>query len=65
PRECFFSENTVKTRSTFFFACPRGSPAARCPDITQARGKLGWEPEVDTEDGLRRTIEWFRTFLGR
>ncbi|KUJ58110.1 dTDP-glucose 4,6-dehydratase [Streptomyces sp. MBT84] len=59
------SELTGSTSEIRFVARPTGDPAARCPDITQARGKLGWEPEVDTEDGLRRTIEWFRTFLGR
>ena len=30
----------------------------RVPDITRARSILGFEPEVDLEDGLRRTIEW-------
>lgn len=30
----------------------------RIPDITRARTLLGFEPEVDLEDGLRRTIEW-------
>jgi dTDP-glucose 4,6-dehydratase len=40
---------------------PVDDPAVRCPDITLARDKLGWEPRVRTEDGLRRTIAWFRT----
>ncbi|MFJ5559340.1 NAD-dependent epimerase/dehydratase family protein [Streptomyces sp. NPDC093250] len=43
---------------------PVDDPAVRCPDITLARDKLGWEPRVDTEDGLRRTIAWFRTEAG-
>jgi nucleoside-diphosphate-sugar epimerase len=30
----------------------------RIPDITRARTLLGFEPEVDLEDGLRRTIIW-------
>jgi UDP-glucose 4-epimerase len=30
----------------------------RIPDITRARSILGFEPQVDLEDGLRRTIEW-------
>ena len=34
-------------------------PQQRCPDIALARERLGWAPEVDTEDGLRRTIAWF------
>ncbi|MCS0638451.1 NAD-dependent epimerase/dehydratase family protein [Streptomyces sp. LP05-1] len=43
-----------------FIERPTDDPAVRCPDITLARDKLGWEPEVAAEEGLRRTIEWFR-----
>jgi len=35
-------------------------PSIRQPDITLAKRELGWEPVVGYEDGLRRTIEWFR-----
>ena len=35
-------------------------PKQRCPDITRAREILGWEPRVSLEEGLRRTIEYFR-----
>jgi len=35
-------------------------PRRRCPDITRARTKLGWEPKVQLEEGLRRSIEFFR-----
>ncbi|GAA4931895.1 NAD-dependent epimerase/dehydratase family protein [Streptomyces coeruleoprunus] len=42
---------------------PTDDPAVRCPDITLARDKLGWEPRVTAEDGLRRTIAWFRDTL--
>jgi dTDP-glucose 4,6-dehydratase len=31
-----------------------GEPQVRCPDITRAQERLGWEPEVDVEQGLRR-----------
>ncbi|MFF7314280.1 NAD-dependent epimerase/dehydratase family protein [Streptomyces sp. NPDC008137] len=41
-------------------ARPVDDPAARCPDITLARDKLGWEPRVRAEEGLRRAIAWFR-----
>ena len=30
------------------------------PDITRARTLLGWEPRVDTDEGLRLTVEWFK-----
>ena len=38
-------------------------PTRRCPDITKARRLLGWEPRVTPEEGLARTIAWFRREL--
>lgn len=38
-------------------------PQRRQPDITRARQILGWEPRVPLEEGLRRTIEYFRAEL--
>jgi len=38
-------------------------PRARRPDTTKAETLLGWTPRVAIEDGLRRTIEWFRSRL--
>lgn len=40
---------------------PVDDPEQRRPDITRARGELGWEPRVSMEEGLGRTIEWART----
>jgi dTDP-glucose 4,6-dehydratase len=40
---------------------PEDDPRQRQPDITKARQDLGWEPVVPLEEGLRRTIAWFRT----
>ncbi|HEY3083010.1 MAG TPA: UDP-glucuronic acid decarboxylase family protein [Chloroflexota bacterium] len=39
-------------------------PMRRQPDITKARTMLGWQPTVPLEEGLDRTIAWFRTRLG-
>ncbi len=39
-------------------------PSRRRPDITKARERLGWQPRVDLETGLRETIDWFRDRLG-
>ncbi|MCW5970987.1 MAG: SDR family oxidoreductase [Blastocatellales bacterium] len=39
---------------------PEDDPKTRRPDITRAREVLGWAPRVAVEDGLRRTIEWYR-----
>ncbi|MEV5598609.1 UDP-glucuronic acid decarboxylase family protein [Streptomyces sp. NPDC052496] len=47
-----------------FIDRPTDDPAVRCPDITMARGKLQWEPEVAPRDGLARTVAWFRARQG-
>jgi dTDP-glucose 4,6-dehydratase len=39
---------------------PVDDPKQRKPDITKARKLLGWEPKVELEDGLKRTIDFFR-----
>jgi dTDP-glucose 4,6-dehydratase len=39
---------------------PVDDPKQRRPDITHARKLLGWQPEVALEDGLARTLEYFR-----
>jgi len=38
----------------------KDDPKVRQPDISKARRVLGWEPEVSLEEGLQKTIEWFR-----
>jgi dTDP-glucose 4,6-dehydratase len=40
-----------------FEALPVDDPQVRQPDITLAREILGWEPQIDLREGLRRTIE--------
>jgi dTDP-glucose 4,6-dehydratase len=40
---------------------PEDDPKVRQPDITRARTLLGWEPKVGLEEGLIRTLEYFRT----
>ena len=42
---------------------PVDDPRQRRPDITRARTLLGWEPQVGLEDGLLRTLEYFRTVV--
>jgi dTDP-glucose 4,6-dehydratase len=44
-----------------FIPRPEDDPTIRQPDITLAREVLGWEPKVALEEGLGRTIEYFRT----
>jgi len=43
---------------------PTDDPKVRQPDIRHARETLEWEPRVSLEDGLRRTIEYFRGIVG-
>ena len=42
-----------------FEALPQDDPRQRCPDISLAKSKLGWEPGVQLRDGLLKTIEYF------
>jgi dTDP-glucose 4,6-dehydratase len=44
---------------------PEDDPAVRQPDITLARRELGWEPAIDLEEGLRRTIPHLRDLVER
>ena len=41
-----------------------GDPQRRRPDITRARSVLGWEPKVSLEEGIQRTIPYFRRKMG-
>lgn len=41
-----------------------GDPQRRRPDISRAQEKLDWEPEISLEDGIRRTIPYFKSQLG-
>jgi dTDP-glucose 4,6-dehydratase len=43
---------------------PTDDPKVRKPDITRARRMLGWEPSVKVQDGVSRTIEYFRGVIG-
>jgi dTDP-glucose 4,6-dehydratase len=40
---------------------PVDDPKQRQPDISRARRILGWEPKIDRAEGLRRTLEYFKT----
>jgi UDP-glucuronate decarboxylase len=40
---------------------PTDDPMQRKPDISLARRVLGWEPTVGLEEGIPRTLEWFRS----
>jgi len=42
---------------------PSDDPKQRQPDIALAKAKLGWEPKVNLEDGLKETISYFARAL--
>ena len=51
----------VKSKSKIVFRnLPADDPHVRCPDITKAKKKLKWQPQVGLNEGLKNTIDWFR-----
>lgn len=46
-----------------FKPLPQDDPVRRCPDITLVRETLGWQPKVSLEEGLEKTIEYFKKIL--
>jgi len=42
---------------------PMDDPIRRQPDITQIKEKLGWEPKIELEEGLIKTIEYFKNII--
>ena len=44
---------------------PEDDPKQRCPDISQARNLLGWEPKVFLREGIEKTTKYFSNNLTR
>jgi len=57
-------EITGASDEIVFRPLPQDDPKRRQPDITRAKQLLGWQPEVRLEDGLRNTLDYFRTRVG-
>jgi len=55
---------TGSTSKIIYKPLPTDDPKQRRPDITRARTLLHWEPKVELEQGLVKTIEYFRTKVG-
>jgi len=52
---------TTKSKSKItFLPQPKDDPLKRCPDISLAKSRLGWEPQIKLDQGLERTIEYFK-----
>lgn len=56
-------ELTSSKSNIVFRPLPSDDPRRRRPDITLAKTKLGWQPTTPLEDGLKKTIEYFRDLL--
>lgn len=54
---------TASKSKLVFMPLPVDDPKQRQPDISLASDKLGWEPKVNLEDGLKETISYFRKLL--
>jgi len=42
---------------------PKDDPVRRCPDIALAKKKLDWEPKINLDQGLERTVEYFKKII--
>ncbi len=51
---------TNSNSELIFVELPKDDPTRRQPDITKAKTVLNWEPKIDFEEGLKRTIDWFK-----
>jgi len=54
---------TGSKSSIGFYPLPLNDPKVRRPDITKAKKVLGWEPKVTLQEGLKKTVEYFRQKL--
>lgn len=54
-------EFTESKSKITFMPLPSDDPVKRKPDIATAKRELGWEPKVDITEGLKKTIEYFKT----
>src|SRR4051812_15017117 len=57
-------ELTNSTSEIVYEPLPQDDPTQRRPDITLAKTRLGWEPQIQLREGLTRTAEWFATQIG-
>ena len=58
-------ELTNSTSEIKYLELPNDDPKQRKPDITKAKTKLNWEPKVNLEDGLTKTIKWVEGQLSK
>lgn len=54
-------ELTVTKAKIIYEPLPQDDPTRRRPDITLAKSKLGWQPQIKLREGLQKTIAWFKS----
>jgi UDP-glucuronate decarboxylase len=53
-------KENVDCKSTIQYSpLPKDDPKRRCPDTSKLQSLVGWQPNVEFEDGLKRTVSWF------
>lgn len=64
-----FAEEIIKltgaTTKVVYMPLPKDDPKQRQPDITKARQILGWEPKVSRAEGLKLTLDFFKTVVNK
>lgn len=72
PQEITILEFAERVRKHFdnvpeiiFEALPQDDPKRRCPDISKAKRILKWEPKINLEEGLKRTLAYFKEEFSR
>ncbi|MDP3042803.1 MAG: SDR family oxidoreductase [bacterium] len=56
-------EMTCSKSKIVYKLLPEDDPKQRCPDISLAKKELAWEPNIPLEEGLKKTIEYFRNII--
>ena len=56
-------ELTSSKSNIKFYPLPEDDPKRRCPDIERAKKEIGWEPKTNLYEGLKKTIEYFKSVL--
>ena len=54
-------EATGSKSELCFASLPEDDPARRCPDIAKARTLLGWEPRITLKEGLKKSLDFFKS----
>ena len=60
---CLIIKLTQSKSKIVYLKLPKDDPRQRKPDISQALKNLDWSPKVDINDGLKFTIDYFKSIL--